>query len=319
MKSTIESTDSTGKPSPLVVTQSLTKKFGKRADLFTALDDCTLSIPQGEVFGLLGPNGAGKSTLIRLLLGFMTPTSGTARIGGLNCHLQRVDVHRIVSYLPGDARTYRIMRAKNVLKLFCSFRENASFEKATKIADRLELDLSRWVGLMSTGMRQKLALAIALSVDSPMLILDEPTANLDPTVRGQVMKMINEAKFEGRTVIFSSHVLSEIEDTCDRVGILRKGKLVHLEPMSSLKMQNRIRATLKGRLPEIPESLSQQMSVKQVDNNLQIETPAELSTVLKWLAEVPLADLMIQPVGLRAVYDRFHHESSIATLTEVNG
>lgn len=298
----------------LVNTESLTKRFGT----FTALDDCSLSIKEGEVFGLLGPNGAGKSTLIRLLLGFLNPTSGTATINGLDCLRRRVDVHKIVSYLPGDARLYRMMRGKSVLKLFCSFRNDASFEKACAVAGRLELDLSRWVGLMSTGMRQKLALAICLSNDAPLLVLDEPTANLDPTVRGQLMEMVREARSAGRTVVFSSHVLPEIEDTCDRVGILRKSKLVHVESMASLKQQHRIRANLTGDMPPIPDKLKQQLVVKQVDNTIQIETPGELSEVLKWIANAPLADVYVQPIGLRAVYDHFHHESTLASQTEVS-
>jgi ABC-2 type transport system ATP-binding protein len=299
---------------PIVTTDSLTKRFGS----FTALDRCTLSIGEGEVFGLLGPNGAGKSTLIRLLLGFLSPTSGSASIGGLDCLHQRVEVHRLVSYLPGDARLYRMMRARNMLKLFCGFRENASFEAAVKIADRLELDLSRWVGLMSTGMRQKLALAICLANDAPVLMLDEPTANLDPTVRGQVMEMVKEAKLAGRTVIFSSHVLPEIEDTCDRVAILRTGELVYLESMLDLMKQHRIRANLTGELPEIPAELRPLLEVKQVGDTVQIETPGELSDVLKWLANAPLADVYVQPVGLRAIYDRFHHETSIVSQTEAS-
>lgn len=298
----------------LVITESLTKRFGS----FTALHDCSLSIDQGEVFGLLGPNGSGKTTLIRLLLGFLNPTSGRATIREFDCLRDRVEVHRVVSYLPGDARLYRMMRAKNVLRLFCEFRYEASFEKAVDIAERLELDLSRWVGLMSTGMRQKLALAICLAADVPMFILDEPTANLDPTVRGQLMQMVRELRSEGRTVIFSSHVLSEIEDTCDRVGILRRGELVHLESMTELNKQHRIRAHLTGEMPEIPSNLKTQVVVKQTGNTIQIETPGELSQVLKWLADAPLADVFVQPIGLRAVYDQFHHESTIVTQTEAN-
>lgn len=299
---------------PFVKTESLTKMFGT----FTALDRCSLSIEQGEVFGLLGPNGAGKSTLIRLLMGFMNPTSGLATISGLDTLKQRVEVHKLISYLPGDARLFRMMRGRSTLKLFCSFREDASLDVAMEVADRLELDLSRWVGLMSTGMRQKLALAICFANQAPLLILDEPTANLDPTVRGQVMKMIMEARKAKRTVIFSSHVLPEIEDTCDRVGILRKGKLVHLESMSSLMKQHRIRAKITGELPPVPETLDSLISVKRVEDNIQIETPGELATVLKWLADASLADVYVQPIGLRSVYDRFHHESSIASQTEVS-
>ena len=242
---------------PFVKTESLTKTFGK----FTALDRCSLSIEQGEVFGLLGPNGAGKSTLIRLVMGFLNPTSGSATVSGLDSLTQRVDVHRLISYLPGDARMFRMMRGRSLLKLFCSFRDDANLKVGIAIADRLELDLSRWVGLMSTGMRQKLALAICFANEAPLLILDEPTANLDPTVRGQIMKMISEVKKAGRTVIFSSHVLPEIEDTCDRVGILRKGELVHLESMANLMMQHRIRAKLTGDLPPVPDELQSLVTI----------------------------------------------------------
>lgn len=296
----------------LVQAKSLTKKFGD----FTALDRCSLEIQKGEVFGLLGPNGAGKSTFLRLLLGFLKPTAGTAEIGGLDCLHHRVEVHKMVSYLPGDARLFRMMRARKMLEIFCGFRDDASFEKAVEISDRLELDLSRWVGLMSTGMRQKLALAITLCSKTPLVILDEPTANLDPTVRGRVMELVNEAKAAGRTVIFSSHVLPEIEDTCDRVGILRAGELVHLESISCLKKQHRILANLNGDLPELPEGLRESIVIKQDGGSVQIETPGELSAVLRWLSDAPISDVYIQPVGLRAVYDRFHHKSSISMQTE---
>ncbi len=289
-------------PQNFVETQSLTKRFGN----FTALDDCSVTINEGEVFGLLGPNGAGKSTLIRLLMGFLNPTSGSARISGLECYRQRVAVHQKVSYLPGDARLFRTMTGHGVLKLFAGFRREMKLEQAHSVANRLELDLNRWVAFMSTGMRQKLALAIALSNDAPMLILDEPTANLDPTVRGRVIDMVAEAKDAGKTVMFSSHVLSEIEDACDRVAILRSGKLVFQQSMADLKRQHRIRATLHGELPEVPPKLADSLSIVQDEGSVQIETPDELSDVLKWLSEAPLRDVYIQPVGLRAVYDRFH-------------
>ena len=295
-------------PEPFVETHSLTKRFGS----FTALGNCSVSIQQGEVFGLLGPNGAGKSTLIRLLMGFLNPTSGSATVAGLDCYSQRVAVHEAVSYLPGDARLFRTMRGHGVLKLFASFRTNMKLDAARAVADRMELDLNRWVAFMSTGMRQKLALAIALSNDAPMLILDEPTANLDPTVRGRVIEMVAEAKSAGKTVMFSSHVLSEIEDVCDRVAILRSGKLVFQQSMADLKKQHRVRARLDGVLPEIPSQLKDSVTITQTGNSIQIETPGELSNVLKWLSEAPLRDVYIQPVGLRAVYDRFHSDQTPA-------
>jgi len=269
---------------------------------------------------LLGPNGAGKTTLLRLIMGFLNPTSGSAFVDGLDCHRDRVEVHKKVAYLPGDARLFRTMRGKDVLRFFSEIRKDTDLDRARKIAARLELDLSRWVVFMSTGMRQKLALSAVMAVDSPLLILDEPTANLDPNVRGEIMTMVQEARKSGRTVVFSSHVLPEVEDTCDRVGILRNGKLVHTQSMTDLKMQHRIRAILKKgqQLPPVPDELTNQICViEQADNRILIETPGELSTILHWLANSPLEDVFIQPVGLRSVYDEYHRDASEAEPAEL--
>lgn len=293
--------------SSFVKTESLTKRYGA----MTALNQCSLSIAQGEVFGLLGPNGAGKTTLIRLIMGFLCPTEGHASIDGLDCYRERVAAHKKVAYLPGDARLFRTMRGKDVLRFFAGIRSDTNLQRALQIAQRLELDLTRWVVFMSTGMRQKLALSVVLAVESPLLILDEPTANLDPSVRGEIMEMVKEAKQAGRTVIFSSHVLPEVEDTCDRVGILRKGQLVHTQSLKDLKMQHRIYAVLQeGKsLPPVPDTLQDQLAVfEQGNQKVMIETPGELSTILQWLANSPLQDVHVQPVGLRSVYDRFHRE-----------
>lgn len=289
----------------LVQTKSLGKTYGS----FAALADCSLSVPAGEVFGLLGPNGAGKTTLLRILMGFLRPTSGTATIDGLDCYSQQVQVHRRVAYLPGDARLFRGMRGRDVLKFFAGVRPESDYDRAVGLARRLDLDLSRRVGFMSTGMRQKLAIAATLSADVPMVILDEPTANLDPTVRGEVTRLVNEAKSAGRTVLFSSHVLSEVEDTCDRVVILRAGRLVHTQVMSELRRSHRIHADLKGAMPEVPPELEGQITVQRHDQQrLTIETPFELAPLMRWIAGLPLEEIRIEPIGLRAVYDRYHSE-----------
>jgi ABC-2 type transport system ATP-binding protein len=296
-----------------VISHQLTKFFGD----FRALSNCSLSVKKGEVFGLLGPNGAGKSTWIRLLMGFLNPTSGSASIGGFDCHRQRDAVHRLVSYLPGDARLFRMMRGRRLLSLFAALRETdpaavaSTRERGIKLAELLELDLSRWVGLMSTGMRQKLALVTCFMADTPLMILDEPTANLDPTVRGRVIELVDQAREAGRTVIFSSHVLSEIEEVCDRVAILRAGELVHSAPMSEIKLQHRIRARLSGPMPAIPDALQSLVSIVHLGDHVQIDAPTELSSVLKWLSEAPLLGMQVQPIGLRSVYDRFHGNGAL--------
>ena len=287
----------------LIQTEGLTKRFGS----FTALNKVSLNIGRGEVFGLLGPNGAGKSTLIRTLMGFIKPTDGHATIGGINCYHQRVDVHRGVTYLPGDARLYGLMRAKFLIQQFCSLRPNASVDRALEIAERLELNLQRWVGLMSTGMRQKLALSVCLAVDCPLIILDEPTANLDPTIRGRVLDLVSEAQSQGKTVIFSSHVLSEIEQVCDRVGILKTGSLVYQNAMSDLSQKHRIAFRIEGELPPPPESIESLVAIRKNNRGYLVETPSRLNEVLQWLTQFALEDVSIEPIGLRSVYDEFHH------------
>jgi ABC-2 type transport system ATP-binding protein len=287
----------------IVETQALTKRYGPLA----ALDGCSLSVERGEVFGLLGPNGAGKTTLIRLLLGYLKPTSGQAWIGGKHCVRDSVAVRRLTAYLPGDACLFANMRGQDVLRFFADIRPAGDVQRSRRLAERLELDLSRRVAYMSTGMRQKLALAATLAAETDLLILDEPTANLDPNVRAEVIALVLEAKNAGRTVMFSSHVMSEVEEACDRVVILRRGQLVHTQAMQELKQQHRIRARLLGPWTPPPEEIRESLHVVRGDNGeLTLETADSLAPLLSWLATLPLDDLRIEPLGLRAVYDRFH-------------
>ena len=287
----------------MVETIDLTKRFGQ----FVALDRCSLTVPRGEILGLLGPNGAGKTTLIRLLMGFMQPTSGTAKIDGLDCYRDSVEVHRRVAYVPGDARLFRHLRGRDVLRFFAEIRGQRGARRGFELADRLKLDTRRRVAFMSTGMRQKLALAVTLAAEVELMILDEPTANLDPNVRGEVSQMIQEARVAGQTVLFSSHVLSEVEEVCDRVVIVREGRLVHSQVMADLRRQHRIRARLAGDLLPLPESLRDEVTVCELSQDqLLVETPSELSKVLAWLTSLPIHEVKIEPIGLRAVYDRFH-------------
>ncbi len=287
-----------------VETQSLSKRYGT----FTALDDLSFGVRRGEVVGLLGPNGAGKTTLLRLLMGYLRPTSGRARIDELDCYRQSYQVHRRVSYLPGEARLFRSMRGRDVVDFFTAIRRDGSRARAVALAsERFGLDLSRGVSTMSTGMRQKLALAVTLAVDTPLVILDEPTSNLDPTMRNDVAALVIEAKQAGRTVIFSSHVISEVEQVCDRALILRQGRVVHTQVIAELLRKHRIRAQLTGPLPPLPAIFDGQVTVaNDAAGALVIETPGELSGLLGWLATLPLAEVNIEPLGLRALYDQYH-------------
>ncbi|MEX0671043.1 MAG: ABC transporter ATP-binding protein [Pirellulales bacterium] len=287
----------------LVCTAGLTKRYGS----FAALDGCTLEVREGEVFGLLGPNGAGKTTLLRLLLGYLGPTAGTATVAGFDCATQSLEVRTRTAYLPGEARLFRRMNGHAVLDFFSGLRRECRRETATAVADRLSLDCSRQVARMSTGMRQKLALAVVLATDVPLVILDEPTANLDPTARSVVLDLVREARTAGKTVIFSSHVLSEVEETCGHVVIMRAGRVVHEQSIEALRRGHRILAHLQGRFPGVPTEFAGRLTATMVaDDRVVMQTDEPLAPLLGWLSTLPLAEVRVEPVGLQAVYDRFH-------------
>lgn len=287
----------------LVESDNLTKRYGP----FTALDACSLSVGHGEVFGLLGPNGAGKTTFLRLVLGFIRPTSGTARVAGHDCVRNPLAVRAATAYLPGEARLFRRMDGHGLLRFFAGLRTECRLDAAKQVARRLDLDCSRQVARMSTGMRQKLALAVVLAIDAPLLILDEPTANLDPTARAVVLELVREARAAGRTVIFSSHVLSEVESTCDRVAILRSGRVVHEQSIAHLRRHHRITARLEGPLGAVPEALRDHVTVgRDRDGNVVLDTHDSLRPLLGWLATLPIGEVRVDPVGLDGIYDRYH-------------
>lgn len=286
-----------------VETHALTKRYRS----VTALDGCSLGVERGEVFGLLGPNGAGKTTLLRLLLGFLHPTSGTARIDTLDCFSQSLEIRSRISYLPAEARMFRRMRGRDVLKFFSQLRGDGSLARSEHIAQRLGLEAARPVVQMSTGMRQKLALSVALAPVVPLIILDEPTSSLDPSMRAEVLALVREIKHEGRTVLFSSHVLSEVEQVCDRVAIVRQGRLVYTQAISELRRQHRISAVLNGELPSLPAHLQANVRVrKQGEHGVTIEADEDLPPLLGWLATLPVSEMRIEPVGLQTIYDRYH-------------
>lgn len=290
-----------------VETDQLSKSFGS----FAALSSCSLTIEKGTIFGLLGPNGAGKSTLIRLLMGFLTPTEGRALINGFNCHQQSLAVRQVTSYLPGDARLDRQYRGRTILKLFTALRVDGCLAKALEIAEFLELDVRRKVGAMSTGMRQKLAVTIALANEAPFIIMDEPTANLDPTVRQQILGLLRLKREEGKTILFSSHILDEVEAISDTVGFLKQGKLITTAEIKTLRNNHRLTGSIEQTLPSIPTSLSDEIQlVKQTGNKIILEVKGNLLKSLEWLKQSNLSDLTIEPARLRSLYEEIHPERS---------
>jgi len=279
----------------------LTKKYGN----FAALNGCNLSIPEGTVFGLLGPNGAGKTTLIRCLMGYLRPTSGAAKADGLDCENESLQVRQRVSYLPAETKLFRLMRGRDCIDFFAALHPRGNKQLALTIADRLELDIGRRVGFMSTGMRQKLAIACVMSCQCRLMILDEPTANLDPTVRGEVLKLVREANQRGTTVAFCSHVLSEIEEICDHAAILKRGQVVRTIDLSEVRFVHRIQASLEDSESAItfPEAVR---VVTRDATRIVIEIDGPLDDHLRWLSESKLQSVQIDSIGLTSIYESVH-------------
>ncbi len=304
-------------------------RLGKRYGGFEALRDCSFEIKAGEIFGLLGPNGAGKTTLMRCLLGFLRSTSGRATIGGWDCWSERTGAHRCLTYMPAQPQLPRLMRARDVLRFFADIRprEGAVFkssgseaatwspryeateryQQACQLAERLQLDLSRWVALMSTGMRQKLAIAATLCADAPLVFLDEPTANLDPDVRSQLLHELAELRQRGTTIVFSSHVLSEIEQVCDRVAVLAKGECVGLSEMAALKRTRLIRWWQPDAVPgesdgHVLSTLEGEPIRSESNGYWSWQTSQPLEVVLPGLLTRGVQDLQVHSVGLLDVY-----------------
>ena len=289
-------------PEPLLVAENLTKDYGS----FRALAGVSLAIAPGEVVGLLGPNGSGKSTALRVLLGFLRPTLGRASIAGFDCWEQGVESRKRVAYLPGELRLYDTMTGRRLITFLANLRGETPGPEVDALAKKLDIDIDRPLTHMSSGMKRKVALLTVLVPKVPLIILDEPTNTLDPTMRDELLDQLRGAKARGQAVLFSSHVLQEVEVVCDRVAILRRGELVHLQEMSELREGRHVSATVTGAAlrtdpdgePLAPDTIA--------DGRLNLTYRGPLPKLLDWLAKQPVTDLKVEPQGLSAIYRRFH-------------
>ena len=213
-----------------IATSKLSKDYGMGRGLF----ELDLRVEQQEVFGFLGPNGAGKSTMIRCLMGLIRPTAGSAQVFGLDCLHDDVAVKRKVGYVPGDMPQFGSLRGSEVVAHLGAMRGGADLKVVRSLAERFSLDLSRRYREYSSGNKQKLGIVLAFMHQPPLLILDEPTSGLDPLNQQEFYNLLREARDSGATVFLSSHILSEVEHACDRVGIIRSGRLVRIADLDEL-------------------------------------------------------------------------------------
>jgi ABC-2 type transport system ATP-binding protein len=287
---------------PLLVATNLTKDYGS----FRALDGLNLTLAPGEVFGLLGPNGSGKSTALRMLLGFLRPTLGTATVGGFDCWADSIETRRRIAYLPGELRLYETMTGRKIVTFLAKLRGDTPGAEVDALAKKLDIDIDRPLTHMSSGMKRKVALLTGLVPKVPLILLDEPTNTLDPTMRDELLDQLKEAKGRGQAVLFSSHVLQEVEAVCDRVGILRQGKLVHLQELAELREGRDVTAKLTGPAPATDPDGKSLPAGAVANGELNLTYRGSLPDLLAWLAKQPLADLKVEPQGLGGIYRKVH-------------
>ena len=215
----------------VIQTERLTKTYGAHRGI-TELD---LDVQQGEIFGFLGPNGAGKTTTMRVLLDLIRPTSGRAEVFGIETTKDPVAIHRRLGYLPGEFDLYDRLTGADTIAYFANLRGGVDAGYAAELVERLDLDPSRRFKEYSKGNKQKVGLVVALQHRPDLLILDEPTAGLDPLVQQTFFEIVREARADGRTVFLSSHIIDEVDRTCDRVAIIREGRLVQVDRIESIR------------------------------------------------------------------------------------
>jgi ABC-2 type transport system ATP-binding protein len=291
----------------LIQTDRLTKRYGAAR----GIEEVTFTVDEGEVFGFLGPNGAGKTTTIRVLLGLLKPTAGRAAIAGLDCWRQSTEVKRLVGYLPGEFTLDPALTGAQIIAYLGNLRGGVDQAYVRKLVERLELDPSRRFREYSRGNKQKVGLVQAFMHRPRLLIFDEPTSGLDPLNQQEFYRMLAEVKAEGRTAFLSSHNLAEVERTCDRVGIIREGRLVKVDTVATLKDIKHHEVEITFATAASAEWFSGVPGVRNVTVNnggnvVRLTVQGDLGAVLRVAAEHGATNLTTREPSLEEVFLRYY-------------
>ena len=304
----VAATHSQVRPMSAIHTVGLTKYYGRQL----GIEDVNLDVREGEVFGFLGPNGAGKSTTIRTILDEIRPTSGSATILGLDTHAEAVEIRRHIGYIPGDLALYPNLTGMDTLQYFANMRGGVDWSFVDELAERLDSDLSRKVGDLSTGNRQKVGVIQAFMHRPDLLIMDEPTAGLDPLIQREFQKMVSEVAAEGRTVFLSSHTLSEVQRVADRVGIIRNGRLITVESVADLrsKSMREVEFVLDTQgEASVFEDVEGVRNVVVAGNHVEMSFGGDMGELLTTVTErYGVADIKTTEADLEEIFLTYYHE-----------
>jgi ABC-2 type transport system ATP-binding protein len=283
-----------------IETQGLTKRFGSLA----ALEDLTITVEAGEVYGFLGPNGAGKTTTIRAVLGLAKPSAGSVRVFGFDAWAEREKAHRRLSFVPGEFAPWPTLRGGEMLDLLGRVHGGYDPARRDEMCERFDFDPTKKGREYSKGNRQKIALISAFTVEADLLVLDEPTSGLDPLMEIEFRSCVKEARAKGQTVFLSSHILSEVEAVCDRVAILRKGRLVEVGSLEDLRELNTQEVEIEFAGAPLPDlsRLAEVQQVRQDGNRVTLRLKGAPNELIRLLAAHDIRDLDIREPSLEELF-----------------
>ena len=281
----------------------LTKYYGKSRGII----DVSFQIKEGELFGFIGPNGAGKSTTIRLFLGLIYPTSGSAKIFGKDAIRHGPELRQHIGYLPSEVFYYDNMKVIDLLKYSASFYRHDCTDRIYKLADYMELELNRRIEDLSYGNKKKVGIVQGLLHRPRLLFLDEPTSGLDPLMQRKFFDLIRQENAQGVTVFFSSHILSEVQRLCNRVGIIREGRIVEIADIRTLQQNNykkiRIYSTQTN---DLYLNLSGIANFERSDSYVQFLYKGDINAIIKKLSEIDLTDIIIEEPTLEEIFMHYY-------------
>jgi ABC-2 type transport system ATP-binding protein len=288
--------------------QNLTKMYGKSR----GISDINFHVEQGEIFGFIGPNGAGKSTTIRTLLSLIYPTSGSAKIFGKDCIQYAPEIKKEIGYLPSEVFYYDNMKVKDLLNYSASFYKKNCKKRIKELAEIMDLDLNKKIDDLSLGNKKKVGIVQGLLHEPKLIILDEPTSGLDPLMQQKFFELLEIENKKGATILFSSHILSEVQRLCNRVAIIKEGKIVTVEKISTLKENNykKFKIEMKTMIEKHHFEMSGVSDLKSKDQMISFLFKGNINEVMKKIAGIEIANLWIEEPDLEEIFMHYYEKEA---------
>ncbi len=291
----------------MITTKDLTKYYGKNS---RGIIDVSLHIKEGEIFGFIGPNGAGKSTTVRTLLNFIFPTSGEGKIMDLDIVKDTVEIRKNVGYVPAEVHYYNDMIVEDFLNFSTKFYTDNYQERIIELSKKLELDLKRKIGDLSFGNKKKVAIVLALAYQPKILIFDEPTSGLDPLIQSVFFDLLEKEKQRGATIFFSSHVLSDVQKVCDRVGIIKEGRLIKVEKIEDIIKNQAKNVRIQSDDFDLIED-KQVVDLKIIKNSYHFTYTGSISELLNKISAYKIEDISITEPTLEEIFMHYYNKEEV--------